>query len=387
MKNTHSIVMRCVAAAALLLLGLAPGRAAAQSPLQAGVGGGFESYVFADPEQVGIESISLVTVPFAAEARLGGRILLGAGGALARGTLMRPDGSESRLEGLTDTELRATLLPFGGDRLSLTGVLLLATGESSLEPEEVEVAGAIAADLLPFRISNWGSGGGAAVAAAIAQPLGFVNAGVSVGYRMAGEFEPIDEPTAAYRPGNELRVQVALDRSFANGTKMALQGTLFTYQDDEFAGANLYRSGDRYQALASWAIPAGSGSAVLYVGGLHRTESDANPDGEDGLAGAFRPTPSQTLLMFGTAARIPMGGIRLLPVADVRLFRREDGIGQGWLAGAGASVEWPGGSGRAAALVPSVRVRYGNLTVSDDAESTVTGIDVGVTLRLGESRP
>ena len=103
---------------------------------------------------------------------------------------MRSDGSTSTIRGFTDTELRATIpVRTGSTSFSLTGVAILPTGMESQEADEVAVAGVIAADLLPLRISNWGGGGGYALSAAAAHAFGHLNLGFSAGYQIASEFE------------------------------------------------------------------------------------------------------------------------------------------------------------------------------------------------------
>lgn len=140
---------------------------------RAGLGAGvaLESYRFAEPAQAGIESLTLLSVPFGARAPLFGRATVEATGAWARGRLVRADGTDATIAGPTDTELRVRV-PFGRDAATLHGVLVLPTGVERLGEAEAAVAGAIAADLLPFRISHWGAGGGAGLGATYARRLG-----------------------------------------------------------------------------------------------------------------------------------------------------------------------------------------------------------------------
>jgi hypothetical protein len=385
----HSTI-RPVAVAALALAGLVtPAAGTAQDlPWQAGAGLGFETYHFGDARAAGVSSISLFTLPIAVSSEVGRGVLLEVNTAFASGSLARPDGTSSSLAGLTDTELRASLpIERNGTTFTVTAVGVLPTGRATQSAEEADVAGAIAADLLPFRISNWGSGGGVALAGSVARPVGDFNLGASAGYRVAGEFEPLDEVAFGYRPGNELRLRFAADRNIGEDRKASAHLTIFRYGDDQFEGENLFQSGTRIQLVTSYAFPAlGGASAVVYGGVLHRAQGSQLLTG---VSGVDPNAPSQTLLLMGSGARMPMGFGTLLPSVDLRLFRREDGVGQGYVISAGAAAERAVAEGaiggRGLILVPTVRARFGNLMVGEGVSSGFTGAELGFTVRFGDS--
>lgn len=372
--------------------------ASAQSlPWGAAAGVGMERYGFADADAVGIESVSLLTVPLVAHAEPARWLLIDVNGSYARGELVRSDGSTSSIDGFTDTELRTTIpIRSGRTVVSLTAMAIVPTGLESQSAEEAAVAGVMAADLLPLRISNWGGGGGYAVNAAAARAFGGLNLGLSAGYRIASEFDPLAEGEFAFRPGNELRVRAAADRTVRGKSKASLHVTLFTYEDDRLDGANLYTSGDRLQLVGSYAFPVGhASSAVTYAGMLHRAQGSVINPLRTGALTTTADLPSQTLLLFGAGGRMPMGRHRLLPTADVRIFRREDGVGQGYVLGLGSSAElrlsgissdFTAHSGRGLVLVPSFAFRFGRLIADEDAESNFTGIDLALAVRVGGGR-
>jgi hypothetical protein len=361
---------------ALLALAAAPQRADAQEPpgLPVSTAGGarLERYDFAEAEAVGIERVSLLTIPFGAETRVAGRVRLSIAGTFATATLRRPDGSESTLSGPTDTDVRVTL-PLIHEWLTVTGVAVLPTGRQRLSADELEVASLVASDLLPFAISHWGSGGGVGGSVAVARRFGTVGVGMSGGYRASREYRALDDDGPAYRPGDERFVRMAVDRSFGSA-KATLQVGINRYARDQLGRASLYRSGDRYQVIGSYAL-AGPGrtSGVVYTGVLHRRHGSQ-------LSGPAERLPSQNLVLAGAGARIPLGAGALLPSADARIFRSSDGVGQGYGVGLGASAEWPVGR---MTLVPSARLRMGRVVVADDAESPLDGLELGLTLRRG----
>lgn len=373
-----NLPLRRRAAGMALLLGLAPSFAEAQSlptsPFHLGAGATLESYTFADPEQIGIESLQLLAAPFGARARVGFASLT-LSGYFAEGTLQDASGASTSITGLTDTQLQIDV-PIADESIIVSGIVALPTGQPTLALNEAVVAGAFAADLLPFRVSNWGTGGAFGLATSYARSVGDFGLGFSVGYSVAQEFEPLSDDERAYQPGNELRLRGALDRTVGNSGKASLQLTAHRYDEDALGGQNLYQSGDRYSAVGSYAFAAGGrGSGVAYLGVLHRTEGTFF--GQDDVA------PSQDLVLAGGGFRVPLGGLTLVPSADARLFRSADGVGQGYISGFGASLELPLGG---LTLVPSGRARVGNVVADAQRESAITGYDAGLMVRFGGAR-
>ena len=357
------------------LLALAAAPAAAQEadgpPWTAGGGVRMERYAFGAGEAVGIERVSLLTVPFAAEARVAGRVRLTLSGGFASAALRYADGAEATLDGPTDTELRLSV-PLR-EWITLTGVAVLPTGAQRLSGQELQVAAVVASDLLPFAISHWGSGGGVGATLALSRRLGTVGVGMSGGYRASRGYRALEDEGAAYRPGDESFLRVAVDRPFGAG-RATLQAGAHHYAHDELGGGNLYRSGDRYQLIGSYAFPRGRrSSGVVYAGVLHRGNGAS-------LVDVTRGFPSQQLFLLGAGMRMPLGGVFLLPGVDGRILRSGDGVGQGYGVGVGASAEWPAG---AVTLVPSARLRLGRVLVREGAESPFTGMELGFTLRRG----
>jgi hypothetical protein len=359
--------------AALLL---ACGSAAAQA-VSAGAGVASESYRFADAEVTGLRSVSLLTTPLQARVALPGRAALEVRGAYARGVARRADGTEAVISGFTDTGLRLDV-PVGGERLTVSGIVSLPTGLGTRSDEEAEVAAVVAADLLPFHVSDWGAGGAAGLGIGYQRSGGTTGVSARVAYLAGREFRPVAGEPYAYRPGNQLRATLAIDHAVGAASRLALTVGAEHYADDAYQGRNLFRSGDRLQAIGSYAFPVGgTASGIFYAGALHRTNGTA-------LLEISRDMPAQTLLLAGTGLRLRVGRAALVPSADGRVFRRRDGVGQGWLGGIGASLEWPVGG---ALLVPSARAHFGSVVVREDERSGVTGVDLGLSLRLGRARP
>ena len=342
-------------------------------------GGGliFEGYRFSDPDATGIEGLSLLTVPFALRAPLGRTVTVDFVGTFARGSLQRSDGSSVALSGLTDTQvsLSAAVVP---DRFSIGAIALLPTGKQKHTDAEAEVAGAIGADLLPFRISNWSTGGGIGLSSSVAHSTGTVGLGISASYVVGREFDLLAAEDFAYRPGNQLSVRGVLDASVGDAGKLALQLTFQKASEDRINGSNLYRPGDRFYAMTSYTFRAGvTGSGIVYTGLFHRSS------GAYLLESAF-DAPGEDLWLAGGGLRIPLRGAVLQPSVDLRVVRRSNGVDQGYLLGAGTSLEWVRAGG--VTLIPSVRARFGNVLVREGIESGFTGLDAGLIVRFGSAR-
>lgn len=368
-------VIRAAACTAALVLGLAaPHYAHAQVPAHGvGAAAGLEHYIFGDDDAAGIRSLSLFTAPFAVRVAFAPATLELAG-AFARGALTRPDGSSATITGLTDTSLRLGV-PVVRDRLTLFGAVVLPTGQARQTLEEAEVAGAIAADLLPFRVSNWGTGGGVDVSVALALPVSGFGVGLRLGYALAREFEPLEEQDFTYQPGDQFYAGLAVDRVIGYAGKASVQLTYQRFQDDALGGRNLYRAGDRVQLVGSYAFAVGAASSgVAYAGVMHRSRG--------AYIGSTGEAPAQDLILAGGGIRIPTARALLLPGADLRIFRSADGVGQGYVIGLGGSVELPLGTG-GLLLVPNVRGRLGKLLVREGSESGFTGFEIGAGLRWG----
>lgn len=359
-----------------LLGALLPSAAGAQAPgpnpFEARVGAAFESYRFAEEEAVGLRSLSLFSVPVAAAFPLGSQATVEVRSALARGSMETATGEALEISGLTDTEVRVGFRIPGAVTFQLQAIGVLPTGNSTHTEEEAVLAGAIASDLLPFRVSNWGAGGGGGGLVSVSRSVGATAVGASASYLAGRAFEPLSGESFAYRPGDHLRIRGALDHDVEGGGRVTVSLTLDRFSEDLLDGTNLYRAGNRVQTVASYSFRQGrTGSGVVYGGVFHRSQGTA-------LLDAAPSIPSQQLLLVGGGLRRPSGEVTLVPTVDIRVHRTEDGVGQGWLPGAGLGVEVPAGGWM---LVPTARVRYGRILVREGSESAVTGLELSLSTR------
>jgi hypothetical protein len=369
-----ALVRSAAISALALLVGQAP--AGAQSRWAAGTGARYETYSFGSPEEIDLRRVSLFTLPLGFEFPLIRQLDVRVATAYAHGEMTRGNRREYTISGMTDTEVRLTL-GLSSDRLRLSAIALVPTGKQELTAAEMDVAGVIASDLLPFAISNWGTGGGIGLSAAAATPLG-ENTGIALsgGFVVAQEYEPVADEDFVYRPGSQLHVRAALDQNVGGAGKASLQFTFQHFAADQTAGANIYQTGDRLQVVGSYAFSFGPlGSAIAYAGYLHRASGE--------YTSIVRVTPAQDLFYGGLGFRLPVGRIVFVPTADVRLLGTETETDQGYTMSIGTGAELPIGAAR---LVPHVRGRFGSLSIRDGISRAFTGIDAGMSLRFGAAR-
>ena len=224
---------------------------------------------------------------------------------------------------------------------------------------------------------------------AVATQAGAGGVGLSVGYRLAREYEPIPELPFSYKPGNQRQLRSALDRDIAQSSTLSLLVGAQHFSDDELAGTNLFKSGTRVQAVASYAFPLGLRSSALVFGGVNHRATGTLLTEEAALSGAA-DSPSQQLFMTGANLRFPLGrGSAVLPKAEIFVFRAEDGASQGWVATIGPAIDVRlsgNASTRQFFLTPSFVLRTGNVIVQEGSESGFSGWEAGVTLRLVAGR-
>jgi hypothetical protein len=363
-------------AACLALLLAAPMAAQVAPGSAVGASAFLETVSLSDAEAVGIDQIDLFTFLFAGRTAVADRLRIGVSGGFARGVLTRPDGSEATLSGLTDTQVTLSW-PFAREFLVVSLVGVLPTGKSEVDAFEAEVANVVAADLLPFRVSHWGAGGGFGANVGFARPLGPVGVALGVGYVLGREYNPIVDDDFAFRPGNALTVTGGIDAGVGRAGKLAVQFAVQTFSDDQLDGGNLYNAGDRFQLMGTYAFPVWSGSGLAYAGFVHRTAGDLG-DASVGLP--IAGTPSQDLVLLGGGVRLAMGTGVLVPDLSVRIFRRSDAVGQGSVSRLGLGYEMPLGT---LTFVPAFRAKFGSLQMIEGDSSGLTGFDVGLTVRYG----
>jgi len=328
---------------------------------------------FTDPAQSRLQSVSLLTMPLSGRAVVAEDLRLQIGSTLAWGDAVRLDGSESSVSGITDTDVSLSYT-FGRDVLTVTAIGRLPTGKSEYTGQELDVAGVLASDLFPFRLSNWGTGGGAGFQATTTGSVGETRTALSVGYFRSGEFDPIEGRVTAYRPGDNLNARGALNVPTGEAGHLDLQLALQWFGDDQLQEATVFSAGNRYEAVARYTYPVMERSAVYLYSGYQNREEGTRLQ-------LNQPTASQDLVLLGAGARIRLeDGLVLRPRLDTRILNRGDDTSEGYDVRAGTRLEWATGG---LILGSMVRGHLGHLTVQEGLESGFFGFDLGFTVGFG----
>lgn len=336
-------------------------------------GASAEAFRFTNPEEIGIRELRLLTAPIGAAVDVGiARVDLSS--AFAHGEITRPDGSRARLTGPTDTRVALTV-PLAGRSVSLTAFALLPTGSTLEGAGEADVAGVVAADLLPLSITHWGAGGGAGVAASVRRPVGSATVFAGASYLLSGEHDASEDAgLVRYRAGDQIGARVGLESRVGRGGELSVEVGFQHLADDQLAGTNLYRPGSRVQAIGSYAFLLGrESSGVLYAGGQYRQRGAA-------LLEITRDSPAQALALAGAGFRFPLvGSTMLLPTVHARALRSADGVGQGFLGGGGLAIEINHGPLR---IEPALRAHVGRVLMSGDRTSGLLGVNGGLSVSV-----
>ncbi len=327
-----------------------------------GVGMDYMGYTLA--EGLGADAVQLFMMPLAVRLPLSDAISLDVAATWAQGKVERDD-TRYTLQGLTDTRLKLSwsatpwaLVSFG---------VSLPTGNSMHDGQEAIVASILSTDLLGFREATWGTGPALTSAVATARRVGAWGIGIAGAYSVRGEFEPSDAADLIYRPGNEARLRIGLDRNIANST-LTMGGTFMDYSSDQADGQNLFQAGRRMSFDATYAFRAAAGVWTVYVTDLIRENGDltlsiVNDVGAE-VGDTAIATAKQNLFVAGFVGSVSVGrGFIFRPHVDFRLQSRTEPDGRdegsGWMLSAGG--DFPMRIFRGYDFFPKARLLYGSI--------------------------
>lgn len=323
---------------------------------------------------LGVKSITEVAVPFVLVWPASASLSFDVGGRYAN-LNYTADSSKSTISGLTDIQARGVyqVVP---DRVVLTLAVNLPTGKTKLTNAQVPAAGSIASDMIPFPVSNFGSGFNVTSGLSLAVPVAGWAVGVAGSYRLNSSFTPLapdSSGSVAYKAGGEFRVRVGADR-IVGQSRVSLGFTASTFGEDDYGGSPAFQSGTRYIAQGSWSFPIGNVGLSLYAWDLYRAAGTVPITGTT--------TQKRNVVTGGVAGAFQLGASVLRPMVEYR----SQSLGAGSWAAAGhmfsAGVNWQRPLGDRFMIVPLLRFDAGNLVNQITGQSvTFTGWDAGVTIR------
>ena len=355
---------RMVAVAALGAALLVPTRLFAQGPVTgfAGVEARGVSY----QAGLGIKSVSEVAVPFAVVWQANPRLSFDLGGRYATAT-RKDSAASATISGLTDIQLRGAyqVVP---DVAVFTVSASLPTGKTKITNSQLLTAGAIASDLLPYPVSNFGSGFNVTSGLALAVPVGEWALGVAGSYRLNGDFTPFADTTncpvtngkagCGYKAGGEFRVRVGADRLIGQ-SRLSFGFTYSSFGEDDFGSSPIFQSGKRYIGQGSWSFPIGNVGLQVYAWDLYRSP------GSQLIDTTVITLQKRNVLAVGVAGSVQTGRNVLRPQVEFRIHT----LGNPSLSSAGKllslGLQYQWSVSDRLALLPSARFDAGSENALD----------------------
>lgn len=344
-------------------------------PVAAGAQGGgvrigpqFVSYSLGAPSNV---TISQAAIPIFAFVPLTRGLSLDVGTAYAMANVKSTGATvrESRISGLTDTQIRATM-NVGSDMVVITAGLNVPTGRTTADTSEQEAAALIGNDFLVFPISSMGSGFGGVGGIALARPVGQWNIGAGLSVRSSMPFDPYEDATGnklRFTPGTEMRARIGLDHPLGTG-RAAIGFTYSKFGDDKFQ-SSIYNTGDRLltQGLVSNAI--WNGDYSLSAWNLFRSAGTL----ADGSA-----TGTESITDVAAAYGVMVGGARLEPGVGVRAWMQQD-MPTSFQSTLSLRLEKTFGR---LALAPSGGFTFGSMGATTTESASLSGYRAQLTIRM-----
>lgn len=366
-RRVISVIVAVVAASAAAAPGFAQTRVDAQTGIE------YRSVTFGSG--LGIKSLKEIAVPLGFALPLSSRLNLDAGTYYV--SAQRQDSTSSQtITGLTDVILRGTyqLKP---DVAVFTFSVNLPTGHKTLRGDQVTVASAVATDLVPFPVSNFGSGFSVTTGLAWATPVGPWALGFAGSFRYNGAYQPLSDTsggldTLQFRPGGEVRLRIGADRLVGQG-RFSLGLTYSTFANDEI-GSQSRSPGTRLIPQFSWSTPLGLNNSLLLYGWDVYRNVDETATVNAGV--------KQNTIALGAMASLRSGERNALrPQFEVR----KGWQGPGGLHDAGTIVglglRYQMAAGERMTLTPGVRFDVGSLPTSSGGSASLTGLSASLTAR------
>ena len=333
------------------------------------IGPQFVSYSLGEPSNV---TITEMAIPVFAYMPFRSGISLDIGTAFAMANVkstINGQTRESKISGLTDTQIRATM-NLGSDMVLLTAGLNIPTGKSTADTSEQMAAALIGNDFLVFPISSMGSGFGGTGGVAIAKPLGQWNLGAGLSVRTSMPFDPYVDGAGnklRYTPGTEMRARMGLDHPYGTG-RAAVGFTYSKFSDDDFAGS-IYNTGNRLLSQVYVNNSILSGDYVFSLWNLFRSS---------GTLADSTVTGTESITDVSAAYGQRIGAGRLEPGVSVRMWSQAD-IPTSMATT--LSLRYEFGSGRMA-ISPMAGFTFGSMGTTTAESASLSGFRAQLAIRL-----
>ena len=332
----------------------------------------FHSYKVGSPSNL---TISELAVPIYAIVPITPQLSFDVGTAYTQARVEQTGSPTSTISGLTDTQIRGSLV-LGNDLVVLTAGVNLPTGKSTVSEDQRAAAGLIGGEFLAFPIAQMGTGFGGTGGIAVALPIGGEwNVGVGASMRHSAQYDPFDATTGSqvlhYQPGNEYRARVGLDHPVGTG-RFTIGATYSTFGDDNLGGS-IYNTGNRVLGQVDFNDSFGPGRISLAGWSLFRARGNL----ADGRVLDKEDVSSGTI-----AYGFDAGGVIIEPNLEGRSWSQPN-LSTSYLGTLGLRVAFNAGG---FAVVPSAGFSVGQLAAptgtAGTGTATLTGFHGTLTVRL-----
>jgi hypothetical protein len=305
----------------------------------------------------GEKTVTQLSIPVVLILPFGERFSLDLSTSFADSRVSSGGVESSKINGLTDTQLRGNLSLFDNSAVFTIG-LNIPTGMYKVPQGQQEAAGQIGSDFLLYPVASMGSGAAVTSGVAFAKTLGEWNVGFGGSYRYSSPFDAyqLESDVLRFEPGSEGRVRIGLDRAVGDG-RISLGGTYSMFTDNK-AGATTFATGARTLGQAALSIPTTLGDWTLSAWDLYRAKGE--------IIGA--ESPWENISNVNLAVGFNMGSVFVQPSAEGRFWMR-DGDKAGMVGTGGVKMRFEAGI---LSFNPSVTYSMGNVYPS----GSTTSIDV-----------
>lgn len=323
------------------------------------------------------EEISEVMIPMVFVLPLGKRLSFNVASGQAFASL---NTAGSDLIGLADTRVQATYLIMN-EALMLHGGLNLPTGKSRLGADQALVASALSVNALDFRLPLLGQGFTYSLGAVYAHEMkGGTVLGSGFSVLIKDGFEPFEERSLTYKPGNEMTLTLGADRDLAlGGREVKLTGdvTYTLYEADEADGTEIFKSGDKLLVQLRSIFKVGPFNVVAYARNRSKGKN------ERGIA-ALQPEDQNSngnQLEIGGAGYYNLKNKKVIKgLLDLKSYsRNERESGGAFVMGLGGGIQFQWF--RRMTFDGQFKLLRGTLS-SRNATTNITGYEFGLAVRM-----
>lgn len=259
------------------------------------------------------KSVTQLSIPIAVIVPITDRLTLDVSSAWADSRVSSNGTETSKINGLTDTQVRGNFSMFDGTAIFTLGVNV-PTGMYKVPDAQQEAAGQIGNDFLLYPVSSMGSGGAVTGGVAVARTAGAWNLGLGGSFRYSQPFDAYEIQNAVLRfePGSETRLRLGADRAVGYG-RLSLAATYSAFTDDK-ADSTTFATGARTLGQASFYWPTDNGNDwTISVWDLYRAQGQ-----QIGTA-----APSENISNLNVAYGMYFGDVYVQPSLEGRAWTRD----------------------------------------------------------------